>query len=257
MIRHPPYPAHAFHGGKKGPSSPGAGKTERRERRRRFVRQEHLPRIPGWMKLVIVLLFGIAAATGWLHAGAAGKRKNEGVPVMSRPERTEKATFAGGCFWCVEAVFEQLPGVLNVVSGYTGGHKENPSYEEVSTGLTGHAEAVEITFDPDRITYEQLLEWFWKAHDPTQLNRQGNDVGTQYRSAIFYHTDEQRRLAQESIERLSKSGKFSAPIVTQLVPAGPFYPAEDHHQDYYRKNPMAGYCLFVIRPKLEKIGLSP
>lgn len=257
MIRHPARPAQVFPGGKEGTASPRAWRTGRRKRRYPFVRQYGLPRIPAWMKLVIVLLFCIAAAAGWLHAGAAGKRKKEGVPVMSRPERTEKATFAGGCFWCVEAVFEQLPGVLDVVSGYIGGHKENPSYEEVCTGRTGHAEAVEIVFDPDRISYAQLLEWFWKAHDPTQLNRQGNDVGTQYRSAIFYHSEEQRRLAEESIERLSKSGKFSAPIVTQVVPAGTFYPAEDYHQDYYRKNPMAGYCLFVIRPKLEKIGLSP
>lgn len=176
---------------------------------------------------------------------------------MSKPDRTEIATFAGGCFWCIEAVFEQIPGVLRADSGYIGGHVEHPTYEQVCTGETGHAEAVEIEFDPALVSFEQLLDWFWQAHDPTQLNRQGHDVGTQYRSAIFYHSDAQRAAALASIERLKSSGKYSAPIVTEVVPATTFYKAEDYHQAYYVNNRRAGYCQFVIRPKLEKMGLRP
>ncbi|MCS6770626.1 MAG: peptide-methionine (S)-S-oxide reductase MsrA [Kiritimatiellae bacterium] len=176
---------------------------------------------------------------------------------VSKPSRTEVATFAGGCFWCIEAVFEQVPGVLRAESGYIGGHVENPTYEEVCTGETGHAEAVQIEFDPSIVTYEDLLDWFWRAHDPTQLNRQGPDVGTQYRSAIFYHNEAQREAALESIARLNASGKFSRPIVTQVVPATVFYRAEEYHQDYYVNHRRAGYCQFVIRPKLEKLGLKP
>lgn len=180
-----------------------------------------------------------------------------GNPTMNKPAKTEIATFAGGCFWCIEAVFEQIPGVLRADSGYIGGHVENPTYEQVCTGETGHAEAVEIEFDPSVVTYEQLLDWFWQAHDPTQLNRQGNDVGTQYRSAIFYHNEAQREAALKSIEKLAASGKYRKPIVTQVVPATTFYKAEKYHQDYYVNNRHAGYCLFVIRPKLEKLGLKP
>ena len=149
----------------------------------------------------------------------------------------EKATFAGGCFWCMEPPFEQLEGVKAVVSGYTGGKKEKPTYEEVSSGRTSHAEAVQITYDPAIVSYEKLLEVFWRNIDPTTEDAQFADVGSQYRTAIFYHSEEQRRLAEASKERLAKSGKFARPIVTEIQPAGPFYPAEEYHQDYYKKNP--------------------
>lgn len=172
------------------------------------------------------------------------------------PEKTELATFAGGCFWCIEAVFDQIPGVLRADSGYTGGHVANPSYEQVCSGDTGHAEAVEIEFDPARVSYEQLLDLFWQAHDPTQLNRQGNDVGTQYRSAVFYHSEAQRVAVEASLDKLRKSGKYHDPIVTQVVPATTFYKAEGYHQEYYVNNRSQGYCRFVIRPKLEKMGLD-
>ena len=176
---------------------------------------------------------------------------------MTKPEQTERATFAGGCFWCIEAVYDQIPGVLRADSGYIGGHVEHPTYEQVCTGETGHAEAVEIEFDPTRVSYEELLDLFWQAHDPTQLNRQGNDVGTQYRSDIFYHSEAQRAAALASIEKLKASKKFKHPIVTEVTPATTFYKAEDYHQAYYQNNRRAGYCQFVIRPKLEKMGLSP
>ncbi|HMP76602.1 MAG TPA: peptide-methionine (S)-S-oxide reductase MsrA [Kiritimatiellia bacterium] len=173
------------------------------------------------------------------------------------PEKTEIATFAGGCFWCIEAVFDQIPGVLRADSGYLGGEVENPTYEQVCGGDTGHAEAVEIEFDPARVTFAELLTLFWQAHDPTQLNRQGNDVGTQYRSAIFYHSDDQRVAVEASIAALQASGKYAKPIVTQVAPATKFFRAEAYHQEYYVNNRRAGYCQFVIRPKLEKMGLKP
>ena len=171
--------------------------------------------------------------------------------------KTEIATFAGGCFWCIEAVLEQTPGVLRADSGYTGGRVANPTYEQVCSGNSGHAEAVEVEFDPARITFDQLLDLFWQAHDPTQLNRQGNDVGTQYRSAVFYHSDTQKAAVEASIRNLQAGGKYRAPIVTQVVPATTFYKAEDYHQAYYENNRSQGYCRFVIRPKLEKLGLKP
>ncbi len=168
---------------------------------------------------------------------------------------TEVATFAGGCFWCTEAVFEQIPGVLKVTSGYTGGHVPHPTYRQVCEGTTGHAEAAQIEFDPSKTSFTQLLDVFWRAHDPTQLNRQGNDVGTQYRSAIFYHSEEQKRLAEESRDALQSSGEALGKVVTEIAPAGPFYPAEDDHQEYYRNNRAQPYCQIVIRPKLKKLGL--
>ncbi|WP_017731886.1 peptide-methionine (S)-S-oxide reductase MsrA [Nafulsella turpanensis] len=164
----------------------------------------------------------------------------------------EKATFGAGCFWCVEAVFQNLEGVEKVESGYAGGHKENPSYKEVTTGSTGHAEVVQITYNPEVVSFKELLEVFWKTHDPTTLNRQGADVGTQYRSAVFYHTDEQKRLAEEYRESLEQSGAWDSPIVTEISPLEKFYPAEDYHHNYYRQNGGEPYCSFVIRPKLEK-----
>jgi peptide-methionine (S)-S-oxide reductase len=166
------------------------------------------------------------------------------------------ATFGGGCYWCTEAVFQQVEGVISVTSGFMGGKVKNPIYEQVCTGRTGHAEVIQIRYDPSRVTYEQLLKWFWKSHDPTQLNRQGNDVGTQYRSVIFYHDDGQRQAATASRAALDESGSFSRPVVTEIAPASEFYSAEGHHQDYYRRNRSAPYCQYVIRPKLEKLGLK-
>jgi len=167
-------------------------------------------------------------------------------------ENLEKATFGSGCFWCTEAVFERLKGVYKVVSGYSGGTVENPTYEQVCTGKTGHAEVTQITYDPKVITYDELLEVFWKTHDPTTLNRQGNDVGTQYRSVIFYHNVEQKRLAKKYKEELNKSEIWDKPIVTEIVPFTNFYPAENYHQNYYDNNPSQPYCSFVITPKVEK-----
>jgi len=153
-------------------------------------------------------------------------------------KQLEKATFAGGCFWCMEPVFERLKGVIDVVSGYTGGQTENPTYGEVTSGKTGHCEAVEISFDPSQISYEKLLDVFWKSINPTTINRQFFDKGTQYRTAIFYHNDEQNRSAEESKKALAESGRFDKPIVTEIVSASTFYPAEEYHQDYYKKNPV-------------------
>jgi peptide-methionine (S)-S-oxide reductase len=164
----------------------------------------------------------------------------------------EVATLAGGCFWCLEAVYDDLKGVVDVVSGYTGGHVRNPSYREVCTGTTGHAEAVQITFDPAQITYRELLEVFFSIHDPTTLNRQGADVGTQYRSAIFYHTAEQKKTAEAVMTALQVDNPWGRPIVTELAPMEAFYPAEEYHQEYFARNPEQGYCTVVIAPKLEK-----
>jgi len=164
------------------------------------------------------------------------------------------ATLGGGCFWCVEAVYERIAGIKSVVSGYAGGTRPNPTYEEVGTGTTGHAEVVQVEFDPEVISYEKILELFWKAHDPTSLNRQGADVGTQYRSLILYADQAQRKTAEASRREAAKH--FERPIVTQIEALTVFYRAEDYHQDYYKQNPYAGYCSFVIRPKLQKLGLE-
>jgi peptide-methionine (S)-S-oxide reductase len=166
---------------------------------------------------------------------------------------TAVATLAGGCFWCQEAVLQPLRGIERVVSGYTGGKVPNPSYEAVCTGMTGHAEAVEITFDPAVLSYRELLELFFAFHDPTTLNRQGPDDGSQYRSAIFYHSTEQRDEAERLIAKLTADRVFDDPIVTEVVPAGVFYPAESYHQDYFRRNPDKGYCRAVISPKVSKL----
>lgn len=164
----------------------------------------------------------------------------------------EVATFGNGCFWCTEAIFEELKGVSKVESGYIGGQTKNPTYKEVCSGTTGHAEAIRLTYDPEVITYTELLEVFWKTHDPTTLNRQGNDVGTQYRSAVFYHNDEQRQLAEKYKKELDASGAWDDPIVTEIVAATEFYVAEDYHQNYFDLNGSQPYCSFVIRPKVEK-----
>ncbi|QKZ11782.1 peptide-methionine (S)-S-oxide reductase MsrA [Spirosoma sp. KUDC1026] len=166
--------------------------------------------------------------------------------------KLEKATFGTGCFWCTEALYESLDGVIDAVSGYEGGQKANPTYKEVCTGTTGHAECVEVTYDPSKITYQELLEAFFRSHDPTTLNRQGADVGTQYRSVIFYHNDEQKQLAQTAKDELNKAGAYANPIVTEISPATTFYEAEAYHQSYFANNPNQGYCAFVIAPKLDK-----
>ena len=165
---------------------------------------------------------------------------------------SEVATLAGGCFWCLEAVYDQMKGVASVESGYMGGPGANPTYEAVCTGRTGHAEVVRITFDPKVTTYRELLDVFFAIHDPTTLNRQGNDVGTQYRSAIFHHSPAQKMVAEEVIAALAKDKVFDRPIVTEVVPAGPFYLAEDYHQGYFARNPSQGYCAYVVSPKVAK-----
>lgn len=165
---------------------------------------------------------------------------------------TDTATFGTGCFWCTEAIFQQLEGVEKVTSGYGGGHVANPSYKEVCTGTTGHAECIQVVYDPKKITYDELLEVFWQTHDPTTLNRQGNDVGTQYRSVIFYHNNEQKEKAEKYKAELDKSGAFNNPIVTEITAFTNFYPAENYHQDYYEQNGDQPYCSLVIRPKVEK-----
>ncbi|MCS6807867.1 MAG: peptide-methionine (S)-S-oxide reductase MsrA [Bacteroidota bacterium] len=182
--------------------------------------------------------------------------KERTIPVFTVQEpasgQTELATFGSGCFWCTEAIFQRVKGVLKVVSGYSGGTVANPTYKQVCEGTTGHAECVQITYDPTQIRYEDLLKIFWKTHDPTTPNRQGNDVGTQYRSVIFYHSEQQKALAERYKKELDASGAWDKPIVTQIVPMTAFYPAEEYHQNYFHNNPNQGYCMFVIRPKVEK-----
>ncbi len=167
-------------------------------------------------------------------------------------EKLDTATFGAGCFWCVEAIFQQIKGVKSVKSGYTGGHVKNPSYKEVCSGTTGHAEVAQIIFNPDTVSFTKLLEVFFQTHDPTTLNKQGADIGTQYRSAIFYHSQEQKETAEKAIEKLTTENIFDKPIVTEVSKIGDFYPAEDYHQDYYNNNSEQGYCRIVITPKLEK-----
>ncbi len=166
--------------------------------------------------------------------------------------KTDTATFGTGCFWCTEALFQQLEGVLKVTSGYSGGHVANPTYEQVCEKTTGHAEVCQVVYDPSKISYDELLEVFWQTHDPTTLNRQGNDIGPQYRSVIFYHNDEQHKKAEHYKAELDKSGAFSNPIVTAIEPYKNFYSAEKYHQDYYNNNGSQPYCYYVIRPKVEK-----
>ncbi len=172
--------------------------------------------------------------------------------LPSTSQGSEVATLAGGCFWCLEAVYDDLRGVLDVVSGYAGGQVARPSYAQVCTGTTGHAEVVQVTFDPQEIGFRDLLKVFFSIHDPTTLNRQGSDVGTQYRSAIFYHSPAQEAVARQTIAELSAAGLWPAPIVTQVVPFTEFYPAEDYHQEYFAHHPDQGYCQLVVAPKVAK-----
>ena len=166
---------------------------------------------------------------------------------------TETATFAGGCFWCTEAAFEEIEGVESVTSGYTAGSVEDPTYEEVCTGETGHAEAIRVEYDPDAVSYTDLLAAFFTVHDPTTLNRQGPDVGSQYRSGVYYHDEEQKELAEAYVDELEAEGAFDDPIVTEIEPLGEFYEAEEYHQDYFEKNPNDTYCQFNAEPKIRKI----
>ncbi len=184
--------------------------------------------------------------------GSSAIKTQTGKKTMDSKGNLRLATFGSGCFWCTEAVFENLEGVENVVSGYSGGHVENPTYEQVCSGATGHAESVQVAYDSAKISYEDLLEVFWKTHDPTTKNRQGADVGPQYRSVIFYHDAEQKKLAESYKNKLEAQGVWDRPIVTEIEPFTAFWPAEDYHQDYYEKNPSKQYCNFVITPKIEK-----
>lgn len=199
-----------------------------------------------------------SAALVLLFAGVScGQKQNQSPAIMVSNHSDGStgnsiATFGNGCFWCTEAIFLNVDGVTKVVSGYMGGNVKDPTYREVSSGLTGHAEVVQLTYDSSVISYAELLEIFWKTHDPTTLNQQGADVGTQYRSVVFYHNDEQRMLSEKYREELDKAGAFDRPIVTEITPASTFYVAEDYHQNYYNLNGKAPYCTFVIAPKLEK-----
>lgn len=174
------------------------------------------------------------------------------ITAQDMNKKTEIATFGAGCFWCVEAIYELVDGVEHVESGYSGGHVENPSYRQVTSGRSGHVEVARIHFDPEIISYEQLLEVLWHTHNPTTLNRQGNDVGQQYRSVIYYHSDEQKTIAEASLKKTDASGLWDDPIVTTIEPIKNYYVAENYHQDYFDNNPNAGYCSYVIAPKVKK-----
>lgn len=187
------------------------------------------------------------------ESGAQPVTKNQDMTEKEiKQANTDTATFGAGCFWCVEAVFQELDGVMSVASGYMGGAVKNPTYKDVCTGQTGHAEVAQIVYDPSKITFAELLEVFWKTHDPTTLNRQGADVGTQYRSVIFYHNEAQRAEAESYKKKLDASGAWDKPLVTEISKASEFYVAENYHQNYYNQNGEAAYCQFVIRPKLDK-----
>ena len=200
---------------------------------------------------LMILIPGFIFICGCQNKSANAQSEKE-EKILMDTTKLAKATFGSGCFWCTEAVFEELNGVHSVVSGYAGGHIMNPTYEEVCTGKSGHAEVSQITYDPEVISYDELLEVFWKTHDPTTLNRQGNDVGPQYRSAIFYHSEEQKNLAEKYKMELDQSGAWDNPIVTEISPLDNYFSAENYHQDYYANNPNQGYCAFVIAPKLDK-----
>jgi len=204
--------------------------------------------------LVIGLIIFISGITGYSCKESKSKNIERGMNEMDSTQNLnlEKATFGGGCFWCTEAIYERVEGVHTVMSGYAGGHVKNPTYKQVCDGTTGHAEVIQIGYDAKVVSYDELLEIFFKTHDPTTLNSQGADVGTQYRSVIFYHNDEQKKKAEYYKAELDKSGAWDNPIVTEISPLTNYYPAEDYHQDYYENNPNQGYCAFVIGPKVEK-----
>lgn len=211
--------------------------------------------------ITAILLAAACQPTNLLETPAmAAETPRATTQPATKPASAEKAakldtaTFGEGCFWCSEAVFQRLRGVKSVVSGYSGGAVENPSYEAVCTGKTGHAEVIQVTYDPAVISFDELLKVFWQTHDPTTLNQQGHDVGTQYRSAVFYHSEDQRKTAEQYKKQLDASKVFAEPIVTEITAFKKFYPAEKYHQDYYKLNPSQGYCQFVIRPKVEKFN---
>lgn len=211
-------------------------------------------------KLVLTMVLILGVIPGLVHV--LGKvtptlaEERSAAMNESTARNTEFATLGAGCFWCVEAVFERIEGVVSVVPGYAGGHTENPTYKEVCAGETGHAEVAQVEFDPQVVSYAKLLEVFWKSHDPTTLNRQGADHGTQYRSVIFYHDATQREIAEKSKQAVDASGAFADTVVTFIEPLPKFYRAEDYHQNYFDQNRDAPYCRFVIQPKLDKLGLE-
>jgi len=204
------------------------------------------------MKPMILITLLIITVTGCKQTSSQNQENEKANMNQVNDSKLETATFGSGCFWCTEAIFERIKGVTSVVSGYAGGKVDNPSYEEICTGKTGHAEVIQIKFDSAVVSYDELLEIFWKTHDPTTLNRQGADVGTQYRSVIFYHNDEQKEKAESYKTELNKAKIWEDPIVTEISPLKNFYSAEKYHQDYYEQNPNQGYCSFVITPKIEK-----
>ncbi len=210
------------------------------------------------LKVLFISIISFAGLTSCAQKDNSGNKKNKKMNAStslsnsSTPLTMDTATFGTGCFWCTEAIFQQLEGVEKVTSGYSGGTVANPTYEEVCSKTTGHAECLNILYDPKKISFDELLEIFWQTHDPTTLNRQGADSGPQYRSVVFYHNEEQREKTAKYKAELDKSGTFANPIVTTLEPFTIFYPAEDYHQNYYRNNASQGYCQFVIRPKLDK-----
>ncbi len=199
-------------------------------------------------------IWGLMVGAASLTSCAEQKNKDRfmGDEIVTTTKGLDTATFGTGCFWCTEAIFERLNGVVKVISGYSGGSVANPTYEEVCTGTTGHAEACTIIYDSAVISYDALLEVFWKTHDPTTLNRQGNDIGTQYRSAIFYHNEQQKKLAEHYKAEINASGAYPSPVVTTIEPYINFYSAEEYHQNYYNTNPGQMYCRYVIQPKVEK-----
>jgi peptide-methionine (S)-S-oxide reductase len=213
--------------------------------------------VRSWKQRTQWVAWGLLAV--WMGAVSVAARAQDVAAEKTSPpsdsaaeKKLETATFGSGCFWCTEAIFQQLKGVHSVVSGYSGGQLPNPTYEQVLTGLTGHAEVIQIQFDPEVISYQGLLEVFWRTHDPTTLNRQGNDIGTQYRSVIFYHSPEQQKLAEHFRTQLNTANAFGRPVVTEISPYSAFYEAEEYHQNYFARNRNKSYCKFVIAPKLDK-----
>jgi peptide-methionine (S)-S-oxide reductase len=204
------------------------------------------------LKVLFISVVSFMGLSSCAQKDNSAKTKKENKVMTSSPSKLDTATFGTGCFWCTEAIFQQLEGVEKVTSGYSGGTVANPTYEQVCSKTTGHAECLNIMYDPKKISFDELLEVFWQTHDPTTLNRQGADVGTQYRSVVFYHNEEQKAKTAKYKAELDKSGAFNNPIVTSLEPFSIFYPAEEEHQNYYNNNGSQGYCQFVIRPKVEK-----
>ena len=204
------------------------------------------------LKILFISAVSFLGLSSCAQRDNSAKIKKDSKVMSSSTAKLDTATFGTGCFWCTEAIFQQLEGVEKVTSGYSGGTVPNPSYEQVCSKTTGHAECLNIMYDPAKISFDELLEIFWQVHDPTTLNRQGADVGTQYRSVVFYHNEEQKAKTGKYKAELDKSGAFNNPIVTSLEPFTVFYPADDYHQNYYNNNSGQGYCQFVIRPKLEK-----